>query len=82
MKLKDAIERYRGEPGAVANAYGWYRKDAQRFGKVSLGGSWVPVRKEGGTWIIEPVELDDAMTAHRKGVSTSVNRQRIPIERE
>jgi hypothetical protein len=28
------------------------------------------------------VELDDAMTAHRKGVSTSVNRQRIPIERE
>lgn len=66
VTLAQAVERYRGEPGAACNAYDWYRKQAHRDGRVWLGGSYVNAAKVGKQWMVDEAEVDQAVTAHRQ----------------
>jgi hypothetical protein len=66
MKLADAVEVFRGEPGSPSNSYQWYRKDAQYRGSVSLGGMSVLVRKISGAWWVEEPDLERALVALRE----------------
>jgi hypothetical protein len=74
MPLRDAVERFRRERGSYGNAYEWYRKQAQRSGRVwmgeqrqlvSKGDTEIRAVKVGRTWMVNPIELEARLTEHR-----------------
>lgn len=76
LSLRDAVDRFRTERGASANAYDWWRRSAQRSGRVSFGqprqliagGSTdVPVYKVGNRWIVDAGAFAAAIVEHRAG---------------
>jgi hypothetical protein len=69
ITLAAAVERYRNEPGAFSNAYEWYRKQAQRDGQVSLGGTSVATVKVRNQWMVDVVDVELALAAHRDRVA-------------
>jgi hypothetical protein len=66
ITLRDACDRWRRETG-LANAYDWYRRQAQEGRKVfeSTYGVRGSAKKVGGAWVISVEELDSAIRAHR-----------------
>lgn len=69
ITLAKAVERYRREPGAYSNAYEWYRKQAYRDGRVSLGGTYIGAIKLGNQWTVAASDVEDAITAHRRRIA-------------
>jgi hypothetical protein len=69
VTLADAVDRYRREQGSASNAYEWYRKQAQRDGRVSLGGFTVSAVKVGRQWMVDAAEVERAIDAHRDRVA-------------
>lgn len=69
LSLREAVELYRKEERASANAYGWYRKSAQEDGKVYIGNTHVSAHKRSGIWHVERREFDEAIKRHRQSVS-------------
>lgn len=70
IRLSEAVARFRQEEGAYANAYGWYRRSAQRHGSVHIGGVDVPVRKERGAWCVNEEDLNRALAHHQQAVAS------------
>lgn len=68
MTLREAIDRYAAEPGAPANAYEWYRRSAHSMGKAYMGQTYVPVRKQGGVWLVASEDVATAIEGHRRQV--------------
>jgi rubrerythrin len=66
ISLADAVKRYKAEPGAVSNAYEWYRKDAHRSGTVYIGGGRIPAVKVGSQWTVMVSDLEAALTSHQE----------------
>ena len=78
LPLRDAVERFRAEPGAHSNAYGWWRKYAQLDGRTTFGRSRqlvrgatnsVPVRKLGNRWMVEAAAFNAALAEHRAAMA-------------
>jgi hypothetical protein len=65
VTLRKAIERWHGEEDTEENVYDWYRRDALRFGSVSIGDEDLSTFKMGGTWVVREADLDHAIEAHR-----------------
>lgn len=68
LTLKEVVERYKQEERASSNSYNWYRKQAQRSGKVQIGGINIPAIKQGGIWYVARDELAEALNHHRQSV--------------
>lgn len=66
MKLRNAVELYKKEERTPLNSYEWYRKSAQRYGTVSIGGTNVPAYKLRGVWYIDGKIFDELIKKHRK----------------
>lgn len=66
IKLKDAIELYRHEEKVPNNSYAWYRKLAQQYGKISIGGIDVPAYKQNRIWYVDKKEFTEAIKRHRE----------------
>jgi hypothetical protein len=69
LTLREAVARYHMAPGSTRNAYDWYRKQAHNSNTVSLGGTTVPVRKRGRTWVLDEVALEEALQVHRAHIA-------------
>lgn len=69
IRLSEAIARFREEEGAPSNAYDWYRRGAQRYGTVHIGGLDVPVCKERGAWYVNEDDLRRALVHHRQAIA-------------
>lgn len=75
--LRDAVEGFRLEPGSNANAYDWYRRQAQRSGRVSFGYAMqisphridVRAAKIRGAWMVRSADFKDAMAEHRAAMA-------------
>lgn len=65
ISLRDAVERYRAEPGAPSNVYEWYRKSAHRSGRVWVGGIEIRAAKDGNQWVLPLSEFEAAVDVHR-----------------
>jgi hypothetical protein len=74
ISLRIAVQAYRAEYGAPANAYDWYRRSAQRYGSVSIGPGEVPAVKVGNVWFVSRADLSTAIDAHRQDQETLKNR--------
>lgn len=68
MKLKNAIELYEQEERVPSNSYEWYRKLAQRNGKVLIGSIDVPAYKHKGIWYVDDKKLAEAIKHHREAI--------------
>jgi hypothetical protein len=66
IPLSDAVDHFKREPGAPSNAYGWYRKQATRDGKVLLGEDHIDAVKQGRRWMVDEADLEDALIKHRE----------------
>ncbi|MBN1275495.1 hypothetical protein JXA12_04365 [Candidatus Woesearchaeota archaeon] len=66
MKLKDAVDLYKAEPGAFSNAYEWYRKSANARGYVALASTEVPAYKKGREWYVDDDMVSKAINGHRE----------------
>ena len=64
IPLQEAVQIFKAEKGAPINSYDWYRKDAQRFGRVFIGGE-LPVHRVGRRWFVWSIDLEAAIGAHR-----------------
>lgn len=69
IRLSAAVERYRQEESAPSNSYEWYRKQAQRDGKVRLGGLTIPARKKSGAWVVDEEDVGRSLDAHRQRIA-------------
>ena len=77
LPLADAVERFKAEPGAPANAYSWYRKQAMRgqltFGRgrqlVQPTSTKVTVKKLSNRWVVDSVQFEAALVEHRAAVA-------------
>lgn len=65
VSLREAIARYRMEPGAPINTFDWYRRSAHESGYVSLAGTHVRAFKQGRSWFVDVSELAAALDSHR-----------------
>jgi hypothetical protein len=81
LSLRDAVERFRGEPGSWPNAYEWYRKGAQRSGKVSFGNTrqlvkdrttGVSVSRAGNRWVVDAAAFEAALAEHRAALAETL----------
>ena len=76
VSLQDAVRRFQREPGSWGNSYNWFRAEAQRSGRVSLGLQPqfeaatidVPVMKVKGRWTVDAGELEEALKVHRRAL--------------
>lgn len=68
LKLRDAVQFYRDEEHAPSNSYDWYRKSAQRYGRVSIGGTDVPTYKHKGIWYVDGKFFAEAIKRHREAI--------------
>ena len=68
MRLKDAVDHYKKEENAPANAYGWYRQSAKKDGSVSIGAIEVPAFKSKGVWCVDEKRFAEAIHSHRRQV--------------
>jgi hypothetical protein len=78
MSLKEAVDQFRREPRAWSNAYDWYRRDAQRRGRVHLGRRRqlsptavgdLRVTKIAGKWTADAAEFNAIIEEHRAAVA-------------
>jgi hypothetical protein len=69
IRLSEAVARFQQEPGAYSNAYGWYRRSAQRDGSAYIGGVDVPVLKERGAWYVREEDLNRALASHQRAMA-------------
>jgi hypothetical protein len=74
LPLREAVDHWKQQPGASANAYDWYRKSAQRNGQIwlgrdlQLGGGGnihVGVQKVGRSWMVDKVAFESALLVNR-----------------
>ena len=68
LTLKEAVEQYRQEERAVSNAYDWYRKQAQRYGKTFIGDKGISATKQNGVWYVNKTEFSEAINQHRESI--------------
>jgi hypothetical protein len=68
ITLKDAVHLYSQEKRALSNSYGWYRKSAQHYGTVHIGGIELSAHKERGTWYVDETDLAEAIRLHREKI--------------
>ena len=66
LTLKEAVEQYKQEERAISNSYDWYRKQAQRSGKVWIGGIHISAVKQNGIWYVQRADLSKAINNHRE----------------
>jgi len=66
IPLSEAIERYQRDPDPPGNAYGWYRRSAQRYKKVWIHSNYVAAVKVGRQWMVEEADLNAALAAVRE----------------
>ncbi|MFD6356631.1 hypothetical protein [Nocardia tengchongensis] len=66
IPLAEALDRFHAATQTTGNAYGWYRAQAARDGRVWLGepGIRVPAQRSGRRWMIDSGDLAGAITAH------------------
>lgn len=65
LRLKDAIELYKKEKGAISNSYDWYRKCAALKGHIYIGELSVRAFKQKGIWYIDEIDFDKSIKLHR-----------------
>lgn len=68
VPLAAAVEQFRREEGAYSNSYDWYRRSALGSGSVYIGGVSIPAWKQGGAWVVDEAQLEQALGAHRAAV--------------
>ena len=68
LTLREAVELYRKEERAPANAYDWYRKAAQQSGKVYIGKTYISAYKRSGVWYVGGKEFAEAIKRHRESI--------------
>jgi len=66
LPLREAVRRLAAEPGAPANAFEWYRRDAHKRGAVALGGTDVPAIKQGRSWVVPTRAINVAIAAAKR----------------
>jgi hypothetical protein len=81
LSLRDAVERFKSERGSWANAYEWYRKSAQRSGRVSFGNTRqlvkdttaeVSVLKASNQWVVDEQAFEAALAEHRAALAETL----------
>ena len=74
LPLRDAVARFRLEDRSWTNSYDWWRRNAQRGGRVDFGtprqlaaagSTEVRARKSAGKWMVDRADFDAALTEHR-----------------
>jgi hypothetical protein len=68
VKLKEAIEIYKKETGAISNSYDWHKKCATVSGCITIGNVKIKAKKIGGHWEISKAQFEKGIEAHKLGL--------------